>query len=101
ARGLVSAGAVAGLESRPAEAVSLLERAIVLLTGLGADDEVVWCRMWLGAFSADACDFAAAVEHTRVGLALAQRLGATTAAVYLANQHAENAIAAHAFLADG
>jgi hypothetical protein len=32
---------------------------------------------------------------------LAQRLGSSTGAVYLANQHAENAIAAHAFLDDG
>jgi predicted ATPase/DNA-binding SARP family transcriptional activator len=98
AKGLVSAGAVAGLESRPTEAIELLEEAITLLTRLGADDEIVWCRMWLGAFAADACDFGGAIEHTRQGLELAQRLRSATGIVYLANQHAENAIAAHAFL---
>lgn len=101
AKVLVSAGAVAGLESRSTDAIALLDDAVAMLTRSGADDEIVWCRMWLGAFTADAGEFAAAIEHTRQGLELAQRLGSSTGIVYLANQHAENAIAAHAHLGHG
>jgi hypothetical protein len=98
ARGIVSAGAVAGLEGRSADAIELLQHAVDILDDLHADREIIWCRMWLGAFAADNEQFAAAIEHTQLGLALAHQIGSTTGTVYLANQHAENNIAAAAFL---
>jgi hypothetical protein len=63
-----------------------------------ADDEVVWCHMWLGAFAADNNDFDGAVDYSRRGLDLAQRIGSVAGTVYLANQPGENNIAAAAFL---
>jgi tetratricopeptide (TPR) repeat protein len=98
ARGIVSAGAVAGLEGRSADAIGLLQQAVDLLDDLQDDHEIIWCHMWLGAFAADNDQFADAIEHTQRGLALAHRIGSTTGTVYLANQHAENNIAAAAFL---
>jgi predicted ATPase/DNA-binding SARP family transcriptional activator len=100
ARGLVAAGAVTGLEGRSIDAVAMLERAVELLQALGDHEETVWCQMWLGAFQADLGEFDAAVEHTRVGLALAQAIGSPPITVYLANQHAENAMALGALLDD-
>jgi tetratricopeptide (TPR) repeat protein len=94
ARGLVSAGAVAGLETRSADAVELLTEAVDLLTELDASGEVVWCHMWLGAFEADQGHFEEAVDHTRIGLELAETIGSMSGVVYLANQHGENAMAA-------
>lgn len=93
ARGLVAAGAVAGLETRSAEALALLNEALASLHGSGTGEEAVWCRMWLGAFAADLGRFDEAVEHTRVGLGLAESIGDPAGVVYLANQHAENAMA--------
>jgi len=86
----VSAGAVAGLEGRSDEAIDLLVAAINVFEHRGAHDEIIWCRMWLGAFTADSERFADAIEHTRLGLALARRTDSTVGTVYLANQHAEN-----------
>src|SRR5690606_872873 len=62
--------------------------------------EVVWCHMWLGAFTADLGDYERAVHHTGVGLDLAVTDASPTAIVYLANQHAENAMAASRLLDD-
>jgi predicted ATPase/DNA-binding SARP family transcriptional activator len=100
ARGLVAAGAVAGLESRPAEAVEVLGRAMEVLQGLGDQAETTWCHMWLGAFHADLGDFDLAVGHTGAGLAIARSIDAAPALVYLANQHAENAMAAGVLRSD-
>jgi predicted ATPase/DNA-binding SARP family transcriptional activator len=98
ARGLVAAGAVAGLEGRSAAAIDHLYEAVTMLEGAGASDEIIWCNMWLGAFAADTENFAEAVEYTHRGLMLARHIGSTTGIVYLANQHGENNIAAAAFL---
>lgn len=98
ARGLVSAGAVAGLEGRSTAAIDHLHQAVSMLEAIDATEEIIWCHMWLGAFAADAEDFAQAVEYTHLGLSLARDVGSTTGVVYLANQHGENNIAAAAFL---
>jgi hypothetical protein len=93
-RGLVAAGAVAGLETRSTDAIALLSEALDMLTELDVSNEIVWCHMWLGAFHTDRGDYQAGVEHTRAGLALARSRGSPIELVYLANQHAENAAAA-------
>jgi len=99
-RALVAAGSVAGLESRSSDAIGLLSEAIELLSTLDAANEIVWCRMWLGAFCVDRGEYVAGVEHTRLGLELARSRGSPTEIVYLANQHGENAMAASSFDAD-
>jgi tetratricopeptide (TPR) repeat protein len=93
-RGLVAAGAVAGLENRSTDAIGLLSEALDILTQLDASSEIVWCHMWLGAFHVDLGDYEAGVEHTRAGLELARASTSPTELVYLANQHAENVAAA-------
>jgi predicted ATPase/DNA-binding SARP family transcriptional activator len=93
-RGMIAAGAVAGLENRAPEAVALLSEALTTLHEAHAPGEAVWSYMWLGAFTADLGDFEQAVEHTRQGLDIALADSTPTAIVYLANQHAENAMAA-------
>lgn len=98
ARGVVSAGAVAGLDGRSADAIALLRQAVPTLERLHADIEVIWCHMWLGAFATDTHDFDSAVGYTARGLALAHQVGSDVGIAYLANQHAENNIAAAALL---
>jgi predicted ATPase len=98
ASGLVSAGAVAGLEGHSAVAIDHLREAVSILEAVDAREEVIWCHMWLGAFAADTEDYAEAVEYTDLGLTLARLVGSTPGIVYLANQHGENNIAAAAFL---
>lgn len=99
-KGLVAAGSVAGLESRSEEALSLLTEALQLFDGLEADEEALWCHHWLGAFAADAGRHVEAVRHAADGLRLADAADLPVPVVYLANQHAENAMAASLLLPD-
>lgn len=97
-RGLVSAGSLATLESRPDEAIDLLSEAIGLFSA-DADrtGEMAWTHMWLAATLADADRHHEAIEAAGKGLSLAQSIDYSVAVVYLAAQHAEVCVGA-AFL---
>lgn len=99
-RGLVSAGSVAGLEGRSSDALALLEEALALFEALGADGEIAWCEMWMGAVLTDLGRHVDGVSHAARGLALAEAAGVPAQIVYLATQHAENALAASILLHD-
>lgn len=99
ARGRLSAGAVACLESRADDAERLLVLALADLDREGVDD-AIWAHHWLGATAADAGDPRRALRHTAAGLEQAERWGSAPGIVYLANQHAEVAAAAGQLLED-
>lgn len=99
-RGLVSAGSVAGLEGRSLDALALLEEALGIFETMGADEEITWCEMWLGAVLTDLGHYADGVAHAARGVAAAEASGVPATIVYLSNQHAENALAASILLDD-
>jgi predicted ATPase/DNA-binding SARP family transcriptional activator len=87
-RALIAAGCVAGLDSRPAEALSLLREALPGAAP-GLDEMHAW--LWIGAFSLDTGDWGEAESATARGLAIAEQLGWSAAIVEAANHHAEAA----------